>query len=254
VIVEVLGPAGRPDVETEAVIASHEIRTVFPEETIAQARAAAVDFERAGAGPWSDRLDLTREFIFTIDPPDAKDFDDAISIAHDEATDEWTLGVHIADVAHFVDREAFALWRLGEVQAVLEMMEHADSFEDWPWPFLYREASERFPDARFVLTTRRDEATWLESLALHVERHGRTSFNYRRYIYGVDDPRAEPQRFLEVYRAHNAAVRAYFAERPGRLLEIRWEDGLGWEPLCRFLGQPVPDVPLPHLNRRRTPG
>jgi len=153
-----------------------------------------------------------------------------------------------------LDREAFALWRLGEVPAVLEMMEHADSFEDWPWPFLYREASERFPDARFVLTTRRDEATWLESLALHVERHGRTSFNYRRYIYGVDDPRAEPQRFLEVYRAHNAAVRAYFAERPGRLLEIRWEDGLGWEPLCRFLGQPVPDVPLPHLNRRRTPG
>ena len=153
-----------------------------------------------------------------------------------------------------LDREAFALWRLGEVEAVLAMMELADSFEDWPWPFLYREASERFPDARFVLTTRRDEATWLESLALHVERHGRTSFNYRKYIYGVDDPRAEPQRFLEVYRAHNAAVRTYFADRPGRLPEIRWEDGLGWAPLCRFLGQPVPDVPLPHLNRRRTPG
>jgi hypothetical protein len=153
-----------------------------------------------------------------------------------------------------LDREAFALWRLGEVQAVLEMMEHADSFEDWPWPFLYREASERFPDARFVLTTRCDEATWLESLALHVERHGRTSFNYRKHIYGVEDPRAEPERFLEVYRAHNVAVRAFFAERPGRLLEIRWEDGLGWEPLCRFLGRPVPDVPLPHLNRRRPPG
>jgi ribonuclease R len=114
VIVEVLGPAGRPDVETEAVIASHEIRTAFPEEAVAQARAAAVAFEKAGAGPWTDRLDLTADFIFTIDPPDAKDFDDAISIAHDEASDEWTLGVHIADVAHFVtaasplDREAFA--------------------------------------------------------------------------------------------------------------------------------------------------
>ena len=108
---------------------------------------------------------------------------------------------------HSLDREAFALWRLGEIDAVLDMMKQADSFEDWPWPFLYREARERFPDARFVLTTRRDEATWLESLTLHVARHGRTSFNYRKYIYGVDDPVAHPQRFLEVYRAHNAAVR-----------------------------------------------
>jgi len=114
VIVEVLGPAGRPDVETEAVIAAHEIRTDFPPETIEQARAAAATFDREAAGPWPDRLDLTGTFTFTIDPPDAKDFDDAISIAHDPDTDEWTLGVHIADVAHFVtaesplDREAFA--------------------------------------------------------------------------------------------------------------------------------------------------
>jgi hypothetical protein len=153
---------------------------------------------------------------------------------------------------HSLDREAFALWRLGEIDAVLDMMQQADSFEDWPWPFLYREARERFPDARFVLTTRRDEVTWLESLTLHVARHGRTSFNYRKYIYGVDDPVAHPQRFLEVYRAHNAAVREFFADQPDRLLEICWEDGHGWERLCGFLGLPVPDAPLPHMNRRRS--
>jgi ribonuclease R len=50
----------------------------------------------------TERKDLTDTFTFTIDPPDAKDFDDAITIAHDEASGEWTLGVHIADVAHFV--------------------------------------------------------------------------------------------------------------------------------------------------------
>jgi hypothetical protein len=150
-----------------------------------------------------------------------------------------------------LDREAFALWRLGEIGAVLDMMDAADGFEDWPWPFLYREARERFPDARFVLTTRRDEATWLESLVGHVARHGRTSFNYRKYIYGVDDPAAHPERFLEVYRAHNAAVRTFFAGEPSRLLEICWEDGHGWERLCGFLGLPVPDAPLPHMNRRR---
>ncbi|MFO0827211.1 MAG: VacB/RNase II family 3'-5' exoribonuclease [Phycisphaerales bacterium] len=102
VIVEVLGEAGRPDVETEAVIASHQIRTRFPEEAIEQARDAARDFERKAHGPWADRLDLTKQFIITIDPPDAKDFDDAISIMHDAEGDEWELGVHIADVSHFV--------------------------------------------------------------------------------------------------------------------------------------------------------
>ncbi|MFM7052394.1 MAG: ribonuclease R family protein, partial [Planctomycetota bacterium] len=72
---------------------------------------SALSFERAtraaaeaggAAGAWGDREDLTGEFIYTIDPPDAKDFDDAISIKLDEVTGNYELGVHIADVAHFV--------------------------------------------------------------------------------------------------------------------------------------------------------
>lgn len=114
-----------------------------------------------------------------------------------------------------------------------------------------RDARERFPDARFVLTTRRDEATWLTSLTRHVARHGRTSFNYRRHIYGVDDPAAHPERFLESYRGHNAAVREFFAREPDRLLEVCWEDGDDWGRLCAFLGVPVPDMPFPHLSRGR---
>ena len=123
VILEVLGEAGRPDVETQAVIATYMIREVFPEDCVAQAREAAVSFERAtkaaaaagaaaaaagesGAPAWEDREDLTRRFIFTIDPPDAKDFDDAISIAHDAITGNFELGVHIADVAHFVTKDS----------------------------------------------------------------------------------------------------------------------------------------------------
>lgn len=107
VILEVLGAAGRPDVETQAVIATYMIREVFPPEAVAQARESAVAFERAthaasASGAWDDREDLTGRFIFTIDPPDAKDFDDAISIEHNETTGHWELGVHIADVAHFV--------------------------------------------------------------------------------------------------------------------------------------------------------
>ncbi len=109
VITEVLGASGEPDVETAAVIAAHALPTTdFPEECVEQARQAAKDFdttmERIEAEGFEavlpNREDRRDDFIMTIDPPDAKDFDDAISIETHE--DGWTLGVHIADVAHFV--------------------------------------------------------------------------------------------------------------------------------------------------------
>jgi len=107
VITTVLGEAGRPDVETQAVIAAYDLPGPHPEECVEQAREAAAQFEaeiaawkEKGAAGLPGRLDLTDEFIITIDPPDAKDYDDAISIKR--TRDGWELGVHIADVAHFI--------------------------------------------------------------------------------------------------------------------------------------------------------
>jgi ribonuclease R len=118
VIVRVLGDAGRPDVETQAVIAAYDLPSnEFPEECVEQSREAANEFERQiaefnekGSSALENREDLTEEFILTIDPPDAKDYDDAISIRRtdefggDGASGGWELGVHIADVAHFIPR------------------------------------------------------------------------------------------------------------------------------------------------------
>ncbi|MGA1466640.1 MAG: ribonuclease R family protein [Phycisphaerales bacterium] len=104
VITEVLGEAGRLDVETAAVIAGHGLPGPFPDPVLDEARSVSADFERHAEGPWSDREDLTTLLTVTIDPPDARDFDDAISverIAGDGAA-RWRLGVHIADVAAFV--------------------------------------------------------------------------------------------------------------------------------------------------------
>jgi len=102
VITEVLGEAGRPDVETRAVIADFGLATDFPEAVVDEARKSAKRFDESEEGPWDDRLDLTDTLTFTIDPPDARDFDDAISIQFDPRTNEYELGVHIADVASFV--------------------------------------------------------------------------------------------------------------------------------------------------------
>lgn len=114
VITKVLGEAGLPDVETQATIAAYGLPGEFPRECVEQARAATQRFDREvgegnggpgrpGAG-FPDRVDLQNDYVITIDPPDAKDYDDAISISRTETG--WELGVHIADVAHFIDAES----------------------------------------------------------------------------------------------------------------------------------------------------
>ena len=98
VIVEALGAKGELEVETLSVIRAHGLEDTFSEAALSDARAAIAAFDPAKL---DGREDLSALTIVTIDPPDARDYDDAISLeAHGDGT--WTLGVHIADVSHFV--------------------------------------------------------------------------------------------------------------------------------------------------------
>lgn len=108
VITEVLGPRGSPGIDTLSIIREFNLPEEFAEDALEEARLEADNFsEQIGAG----RLDLTGATVITIDPIDARDFDDAISLERIDK-DHWRLGVHIADVSHFVrpntalDREA----------------------------------------------------------------------------------------------------------------------------------------------------
>ncbi|MCA9268041.1 MAG: ribonuclease R [Planctomycetales bacterium] len=113
VITEVLGARGDPGVDTLSIMREFNLPGDFAEATLEDAREQAEAFERAV--PDDDeaialppgRTDLTGETIITIDPKDARDFDDAISLTRIE-NGHWRLGVHIADVSHFV-RPASAL-------------------------------------------------------------------------------------------------------------------------------------------------
>ena len=98
VVVEVLGRAGDVGVDTQTVIHEFGLPGPFPEEALDDARRQADLFdESVPAG----RRDLTDRVVVTIDPVDARDFDDAISLERVERG-HWLLGVHIADVSHFV--------------------------------------------------------------------------------------------------------------------------------------------------------
>jgi ribonuclease R len=107
-IIEILGPASAPGVDMLSIIRKYHLPTEFPGDVIDQANRIS---ETVDAQKLEGREDLRQQFIVTIDPDDARDFDDAI---HVEKIDNagWRLGVHIADVAAYVepgsalDREA----------------------------------------------------------------------------------------------------------------------------------------------------
>ncbi len=106
-IVEVLGRGGDLSVEEEALIRANGLAEEFPQKVLSEARRAAAE-KISPAG----RKDLRDALIITIDGEDARDFDDAIGISREG--EYYRLGVHIADVTHYVrrggalDNEAYA--------------------------------------------------------------------------------------------------------------------------------------------------
>ncbi len=101
VIVERLGKRGQPGVDVVSIIREHQIPHEFPEAALEDARRAIGDYDPEVTA--RQREDLRQEMIVTIDPDDARDFDDAISLRRmTRGAAAWELGVHIADVSTFV--------------------------------------------------------------------------------------------------------------------------------------------------------
>jgi hypothetical protein len=133
------------------------------------------------------------------------------------------------------------------LERVLPIAREREAFSDNPWPLLFRELDALFPGSRFILTLR-DPQSWIASLVRHFG--GRES-DMLEWIYGVRAVRGHESGCLTVYEAHNAAVRAHFASRPGALLEIDVEKQPRWNELCAFLGKPIPSGPFPRANTAR---
>jgi ribonuclease R len=108
-VVEVLGFIGDPGVDIEIVIRKHHIPHNFPEDVLREADAIP---QEVPADVIAQRVDLRERNIVTIDGETAKDFDDAVEVQK-LANGNYLLGVHIADVSHYVtegsilDGEAF---------------------------------------------------------------------------------------------------------------------------------------------------
>lgn len=97
-VVSILGKEGDNTAEMHAILAEYNLPYEFPREVEAEANQI---LDKITAKDYAERRDCREVTTFTIDPADAKDFDDAVSLRQKE-NGNWEVGVHIADVTHYV--------------------------------------------------------------------------------------------------------------------------------------------------------
>ncbi|MBP3440738.1 MAG: ribonuclease R [Tidjanibacter sp.] len=97
-VVSILGKEGDNTAEMHAILAEYNLPYEFPREVEAEANQIS---DKITAKDYAERRDCREVTTFTIDPADAKDFDDAVSLRQKE-NGNWEVGVHIADVTHYV--------------------------------------------------------------------------------------------------------------------------------------------------------
>ncbi len=96
-VVRVVGSEGDSGIDIDLIVAEHQFETRFSDSALKQAEECTLDVATLLARSYRD---LRSDLIFTIDPVDARDFDDAVSL--ERQGNDFVLGVHIADVSQFV--------------------------------------------------------------------------------------------------------------------------------------------------------
>jgi Sulfotransferase domain len=152
-----------------------------------------------------------------------------------------------------------------------QILEGSRSTVDWPGGYFYRQLLDSFPDSKVLLSVR-DPERWepsfretivdmcfgeslirlLSSARAHVDPKWRRYLEFVERMFwseqGTFTAGHSPSELIEAFVAHNEDVKRVV---PAERLLV-WEVSDGWEPLCEFLGVPVPDEPLPHANDRAT--
>jgi hypothetical protein len=147
----------------------------------------------------------------------------------------------------------------GRLKLDLDRLRRWDAATDSPMALHFRALEESFPDAKFILTER-DIDAWVASCqhnhvwpgdyvsnkGIRLFPHIRKILCLHRNVYGTE--RFHRETFQKAYEDHRSAVIEHFRQKGRELLVINICSGEGWEPLCEFLGVPIPDVPFPHEN------
>ncbi len=159
----------------------------------------------------------------------------------------WATGKAVVPGSHKLMVDG---WFARNMDPLYEVAESYDVLDDLPWSLVYRKMAEHFPDAKFVLTTRKSTERWFRSVVRH-QQSMKKPYWVHAAIFGANQATIDPDGYKSTYNNHLRDVRQYFAGNE-RFLEVCWESGDGWPELCGFLGRPVPNVPFPHSNASPT--
>jgi hypothetical protein len=127
-----------------------------------------------------------------------------------------------------------------------------DAFTHTPLAAIYKDLDRRFPNSRFILTTR-EQSSWLASCQERIRVSEAAGMpegvrETQMRVYGIGG--FDRDTFRRVYDRHLAEVGKHFEERSGQLLMMDVCAGEGWERLCPFLGRPIPSEPFPRAVER----
>ncbi len=173
------------------------------------------------------------------------------------ALEELGFGPCYHMVELFEHPEAQKLWEAlvaGEPVRWDDIFRGYQSSVDWPACAFYKEQMDAYPDAKVLLTVR-DPERWYESVRSTIYRapddvppdNAHAQMVSKLIWQGTFDGRFEDKDYaIAVFNRHNEEVQRLVP--PEKLLVYNVKEG--WEPLCVFLGVPIPDKPFPHLNDR----
>lgn len=152
--------------------------------------------------------------------------------------------------SHHWERPNRLLWRhlKGNLEKERLFKEDNSAFNDLPMTLMYRELKRLYPDDKFLFV-RRDRGSWLRSLRAHVQANWEEAIPVHTAVYGypLKASNFDEAACLRAYDRICHDIMTFFAgDRNFLLLEF---SDLAWDPICRFLGKPVPNCPFPWEKR-----
>jgi len=131
---------------------------------------------------------------------------------------------------------------------VRDHIEKYDVFEDWPYPIIWKELCDYFPNSKFILSQRINEETWLRSLQKHTNRNqSKKSRDLRNIFFKKDCPFENENHYLNYYTNHNKKILAKFNNNTN-FCQLTVGDDMNWSRLCEFHNLPIPNEEFPFLN------
>ena len=138
-----------------------------------------------------------------------------------------------------------------DIDYIYNIADQFEFFEDWPWPLIYKELYYKYPNSKFILTIRKNDEEWFDSLLRHSKKHPSTK--QRLEVYGHYNPNESNKiEHLNIYNNHNKDVINFFNENnPDKLLVLSTDDSNKEEKIYNFIDKQFNKdnyIKYPHKN------